>query len=369
MPIGDNNVSVSAVKSELGIASPDTVSGLVANANVNAWSFWSPRALYFDNLDNKILKEAPVPTASFPLGNFRRYNHSAPAPYVQSTTTNYIANPSDTTKSIAIALYNGEANIFRAASPSIPAGVRIRFYKTYSGGVLGTQVGSSVYIPFSDFGAAGGINGLTSIIRSIDASTPLSGHVVDETSTVANGPTAGVVRGDYDITGDGGIGTSNVTRYAEITFMASGGGTEIGRYPTYVASFQLRKYAEPDVSISTSSYSPNPFWEAGHTVSATAVIANGFTESHPVGTSNWNFSFKVAAIWNSAVQERVSGNVQIKYTWDGVDYNIGGVRAFSEGSTISVTDAVSGGFSAFAYDMVVPVKLYFTSLFTTYDAP
>jgi len=337
MALGDT-VSITSVQTELGISTPDTVSGLNTYGSLNHWSFFKP-ILIQPNASTKIV-ETVTDTSPYNFGDFRRYNHSASAPYVQADhTQNYNPNPSNNPVTFTISFINNELNV-----KEVDNSITHLFVKVFSDVGRTTQIASkNVPIQFNTITPPAGHK--NNQIQQPNSTQLITGITITSPNT-------------YD----------NTTIYLE-TWLSDVGETLRARLTDHVTDIFWNQYQQPNLSFSTTSYSPNPFPDSDSSHNATAVFANNSVKSNVAGDTSWNFSFKVAAIWGSSgVQERVSGTVQVKYHWAGTDYNIGSTRAFSEGDTISVTDSISGGISSLSYDDNITIKLVFTSLATTYNA-
>lgn len=85
MALGTTDITTAAVKTEIGSAS-NQISVLVGAAGLNKYSRYAPGTLSVDGSQNIVLTP---PTSNFKLGDFRSYNHTAPAPYVTTGTTFY----------------------------------------------------------------------------------------------------------------------------------------------------------------------------------------------------------------------------------------------------------------------------------------
>lgn len=168
-----------------------------------------------------------------------------------------------------------------------------------------------------------------------------------------------------------GAYVATVNSSTQFTASASPGTLAAGAVITayHIFPFQLRIQSLATVQLlggSNGSYTPNPLKYDGFSTtpssctpggscvtSTTGPIAICFTNNVTTcGQANWNFSFRVYGIFGSDYRQ-LAGSVQLKYenpSSPGTYTNIGGVRNFSFGSTISVNDAVSGTISSLACD-------------------
>lgn len=332
MALGTTDISVSLVKNTLG-ETTNNVSELCTSPNINMYSFYKPCGLQA-NATTKVV-ESVTDVSPFHLGDFRKYDHSANTPNVQpDMQVNFVPESSSVTFSMSY--INSQLNL-----KEVDSSISNLLVKIYSNEARTIQIASK------------------NVAINYFAVTPPVGHKNQETQQASS---TQIITG---IT----VNNPNLysTLYAE-TWFSDIGETLRGRLSDHVTEITMHEYSNPTLSFSTMSWSPSPFWEQSSTCSATAVFANNIVNNNTQGDTSWNFSFIPASVWcSSGVQERVAGDVVIKYYYDGTEYTIKTVTGFYEGQNIVVTEAITGGLTNLTWDMNVQIRLYFTNLTTTYS--
>lgn len=370
MPLGDTNISVSGIKTEMAIGSPNNVSGLNTYTTVNPYSFWSPRGLIF-NAGTKVL-EPVTDTAPYKMGDFRRYNHAASTPTVRATPNTALSVTPATNVYVPLWVDFFEVNLRRADVSLEITKVGVSYHTSLADAQANTSPISLVGGGTVSFHPISYTN--REIRTGVFPSPALSGHTV--TQTTAPSSSSVLVSSGSDGANkqfpSSGIGTTALPRWARMNFYDVGDNIK-GTFATNIMAFTIREMTQPTQALQTQ----NPFyavgggtvlWDAGATVSATVIIATSQVLNNIAGDTSWNFSFVAQGLF-SATYANVSGTVQVKYLWLGVWYNIGGARTITEGISISVTDAISGGISNITYDQDITIGLYYTDLATSYNEP
>jgi hypothetical protein len=298
MTLAASNLSITQIKAELGVGSPNTVSGLNLLAATNPWAFYSPKPLQVNGTTKEI--EAGADTSPYKMGDFRLYNHAAQTPQVRAAAAEYTFPPGDTTKQIGVIYDNFEANIKRATG-SNPARVRIRFWETYSGGVLSNQVGAAWYADSQ---------WQTTLPSGQSVATPPTGHSVTQTEVHKSGSPGALFLPSINTSG---VGTTAVTRYADFWFMATGDATEIMKPPNNVCSFLLRQQANPLVNRYTYQSPPSD----GSYFISDIDLSNMSTVSNQ---TTLQFRIKVKSTQNGGYR---SGTMTMRYLDGGTYYNVG----------------------------------------------
>ena len=122
--LGDENISVSLVKSELGLTTT-SAHALCSDDSINKWSFYRPRPIHI--VSNAIAFDTPD---FYKLGDFRRYDHAAIEPTCSpSFEINYL--PSATNVTVEIDVDLKRFNILEAI-PSVTPYLCAKFYSSTS---------------------------------------------------------------------------------------------------------------------------------------------------------------------------------------------------------------------------------------------
>lgn len=264
MALGDTSISVSGVKTETGLSTTNDVLGLNTSTSLNAYSFWNPRPLVF-NGSTKVLEPSTDPSP-YAFGDFRRYDHAAVTPSFYGSASSYSWNPGTSTITVGCIYDNKQANIYRANSNAVYT--RIRFYTTFSGGVFSGQVGSTQVFNITK----------NTSVNGYALSPALTDHAVQQTQAYPSG-SSGLMLASFPTSG---IGTSAVTRYAEMWFTDNTGSVEYGTLATNYFSFTAQQNFDPIVQVSS--------WQqpSGATIFPVSLSYSGNT----IGSTSISFSFR-----------------------------------------------------------------------------
>lgn len=261
MALGDTNISITAVKTELSSAS-NKWSGLVGGVGTNKYSFYAPGFLTVDGINDVVLTP---PVVSMKIGDFRRYNHAS-------------LTPTPTT-SFTLGWGPGGATV-DSVLPCFPQAMNIKEFAIY-----GTYVTYKFYTSAAARAAEGATVKTFTTALSFSAITPLAGHTRTTNSRVVSTQTPNVT----------GIPTATSPLYVD-TYISDIAGNRKINFANKANGYwtlTLHEYVDPYAYGANSGY-PSP--PTGYTaVFASVYTVDNCGTGHVVQSLGSNYSFKVVA--------------------------------------------------------------------------
>jgi hypothetical protein len=366
MALGNTNISVSGIKTEMGIGSPNNVSGLNTNAVVNPYSFWSPRGVQF-NASTKVL-EAVTDAAPYNMGDFRRYNHSAQTPTTRATpNTDLAISPVASGMYVPVWVDYFEVNLKRADASSQIVKVGITYHTTLSDAQNNTSPITLVGGGTVSFHPLSFTN--RELRTGVYPDPALAGHVVTQllapssSSVLVSNGSDGANK-EFPITG---LTTSPVNRWARMNFYSTGDAI-VGTFATNIMAFTIRQMAQP--VLNTLTKSPLP---AGTPNSWTSVYAASVVVTSTIGSGTLAFNFKVEAIGNGLSDTPPKGNNNVPMYVQGTlsieyedPYNSGNWvqmsayqnQSYSKNTAFNVSYAMPNS-ETWNYDKIINTRILF----------
>jgi hypothetical protein len=296
MALGDNNISITAVKGET-LSALNTIGGLVGLAGLNKYSRYAPGVLDVVVGSKDITLTPPV--NNFKLGDFRRYNHTATTPTV--------------TQGLSAVWYTG-APLVDISCTWAPQELNLAYFPQ-NGIDTGTtpahyHVTIKAYATVSDRLAE--INCLKSGTFGINmvAHTPLIGHTRQVSWVMNTGTSGNLDRATGQACKLVGVsvpsGDSN--RYLEVFFSTSTGdrlinfGTRASNFTTCTCHEYVSPYVKAGAYLATKP--------SGYTVcypkvavSPSDVCLENSQVPMTVGSGVYMFCVKVKGVYGGAIRQ------------------------------------------------------------------
>lgn len=290
MPLGDS-VSISAIKTETGLSTINNVSGLNTDATINAYSYWSPKGLYF-NPSNYYQIETVTDTSPYSMGDFRRYDHGALTPTMALGNSSLTLAPSATSAPFVVIWSNKYMNFKRADSTNSITRVGVTAFSTLtaaqnyisSGGTGRVLLNNSGYVYLENISFISTDITLGSTTYAV--SPALSDHVVTQTSypAVQYVGTSGGIGVDVSGLAAGGSATYYIRMDFYNSNISNTYDTIRGNLSGNILTLNVAKQSNPYVQV-FSLLQP----------SGTNVFAVSLDySSNTIGATSISFNFRVA---------------------------------------------------------------------------